>query len=264
MVVFGSLIGAMFIGQQFLQNVLQYSTLDAGLAILPGAVFMVLIAPHSATLVEKRGSRLTLLIGYACCLLGFLTMLLLWQEGISYWKVGLAFAFVGAGVGFAGTPASRALTGSVPVKRAGMASATADLQRDLGGAIMQSILGSLLTAGYSASFASQIASNPQGNQISDSAQNTLEKSFSSAANLAQQNPQYASQIVSAAKTSFLQGDQWAYTAGVVAILIGAALVFFVFPKKAHEDELRRSYQAEDEERVTKPTRPAAVPAPQPA
>ena len=264
MVVFGSLIGAMFIGQQFLQNVLQYSTLDAGLAILPGAVFMVLIAPHSATLVEKRGSRLTLLIGYACCLLGFLTMLLLWEEGISYWKVGLAFAFVGAGVGFAGTPASRALTGSVPVKRAGMASATADLQRDLGGAIMQSILGALLTAGYSASFASQIASNPQGNQISDSVQNTLEKSFSSAANLAQQNPQYAKQIVSAAKTSFLQGDQWAYTAGVVAILLGAALVFFLFPKKAHEDELRRSYAAEDEGRVAEPTRPPAVPAPQPA
>ena len=36
-IVFGSLMGAMFIGQQFLQNVLGYSTLDAGLAILPAA-----------------------------------------------------------------------------------------------------------------------------------------------------------------------------------------------------------------------------------
>ena len=39
-IVFGSLMGAMFIGQQFLQNVLGYSTLDAGLAILPAAVAM--------------------------------------------------------------------------------------------------------------------------------------------------------------------------------------------------------------------------------
>jgi hypothetical protein len=31
-----------------------------------------------------------------------------------------------------------------------MASGTADLQRDLGGAIMQSILGAVLTAGYAA------------------------------------------------------------------------------------------------------------------
>jgi hypothetical protein len=36
----------MFIGQQYLQNVLEYSTLDAGLAILPGAVGMVLVAPR--------------------------------------------------------------------------------------------------------------------------------------------------------------------------------------------------------------------------
>ena len=34
-IVFGSLMGAMFIGQQFLQNVLGYSRLEAGAAILP-------------------------------------------------------------------------------------------------------------------------------------------------------------------------------------------------------------------------------------
>src|SRR5204862_5545749 len=139
-IVFGSLMGAMFIGQQFLQNVLGYSTLQAGAAILPAVVMMVLVAPRSAKLVEARGARFTLLIGYVFVLLGFLTMLVLWDEGTSYWEVGLAYAFVGIGVGFAGTPASHSLTGSVPVKRAGMASGTADLQRDLGGAIMQSIL----------------------------------------------------------------------------------------------------------------------------
>src|ERR1051325_315761 len=37
-IVFGSLMGAMFIGQQFLQNVLAYDTLGAGAAILPGAI----------------------------------------------------------------------------------------------------------------------------------------------------------------------------------------------------------------------------------
>ncbi len=36
-IVFGTLMGAMFIGQQFLQNVLGYDTLEAGTAILPGA-----------------------------------------------------------------------------------------------------------------------------------------------------------------------------------------------------------------------------------
>ncbi|HWK16878.1 MAG TPA: MFS transporter, partial [Solirubrobacteraceae bacterium] len=137
-IVFGSLMAAMFIGQMFLQNVLGYSTLAAGASIIPGAVFMVLTAPLSAKLVEARGARVTLLVGYLFCLLGFVVMLVLWTDGTTFWEVGLAYALVGAGVGFAGTPASHSLTGSVPVKRAGMASGTADLQRDLGGAIMQS------------------------------------------------------------------------------------------------------------------------------
>ena len=128
---------------------------------------MVLVAPRSAKLVEAHGARFTLLIGYVFCLLGFLTMLLLWKEDISYWKVGLGYALIGIGVGFAGTPASHSLTGSVPVERAGMASGTADLQRDLGGAIMQSIFGALLTAGYAAAAAAAIAALRTA-QITDS------------------------------------------------------------------------------------------------
>jgi hypothetical protein len=244
-IVFGTLMGAMFVGQQFLQNVLAYDTLDAGLAILPAAFLMVLIAPRSAKLVEAKGARFTLLTGYALCLLGFLTMLLLWKEGVPYWKVGLAYAFVGAGVGFAGTPASHSLTGSVPVDKAGMASGTADLQRDLGGAIMQSILGALLAAGYAAAFSSAIVAAPNAQQISDSVESQLTKSFAGAEAVAQQYPQYSSQITAAAKASFLSGDQWAYMAGIVAILLGAVLVFAMFPRKDDEERLLESYHAED-------------------
>lgn len=244
-IVFGSLMGAMFIGQQFLQNVLDYSTVDSGLAILPAAALMVVVAPRSAKLVETRGARFTLLIGYAFCLLGFLAMLLLWKQGIAYWKVGLGYALIGIGVGFAGTPASHSLTGSVPVKRAGMASGTADLQRDLGGAIMQSIFGALLTAGYAAAAGAAIASSPQASKVSENVEGELTKSFSSAADLAGQYPQYSHQIIAAAKVSFLHGDQMAYTAGIVAVGLGAALVFFLFPKKDEEEALLAHYAAED-------------------
>jgi DHA2 family multidrug resistance protein-like MFS transporter len=244
-IVFGSLVGAMFIGQQFLQDVLGYSTLDAGLSILPAAVFMVLIAPRSAKLVEAKGARFTLLVGYACCMLGFLTMLLLWKQGIAYWKVGLGYAFIGAGVGFAGTPASHSLTGSVPVSRAGMASGTADLQRDLGGAIMQSIFGALLTAGYAAAVATAIAGSPDKARVTNTVEGELEKSFSSAADTASRYPQYAKAIAAGAKESFVKGDQWAYTAGIIAIALGAILVFLMFPHKQREEALLAEYHKLD-------------------
>jgi MFS family permease len=244
-IVFGTLMAAMFVGQQFLQNVLGYSTFEAGLSILPAPVCMVVAAPISAKLIESRGSRFTLILGYTFCLLGFVTMLTLWNDGISYFAVGLGYALVGAGVGFAGTPASHSLTGSVPVERAGMASGTADLQRDLGGAIMQSILGALLAAGYASAFAKKIAGAPNAQQISTSIQNQLEKSFAGAVEIAKQYPQYSDAIISAAKTSFLSGADWAYAAGILAILIGAALVFFAFPRKADETRMLQGFQDED-------------------
>jgi MFS family permease len=244
-IVFGSLMGAAFISQQFLQNVLSYSTLGAGAAFLPAIVFMVLVAPRSAKLVDTRGARFTLLCGYVSLLLAFVWMLLLWDEGSSYWRIGLAYVFIGIGVGFAGTPASHSLTGSVPVRRAGMASGTADLQRDLGGAIMQSIFGALLTAGYAAAAATAISGAQNNEQVNESVQNQLTKSFAGAEAIAEQQPQYASQITAAAKQSFLDGADWAYTAGIVAVLLGAALVFFLFPRKDGEDRLLERYHAED-------------------
>ena len=259
-IVFGSLMGAIFVGQQYLQDVLGYSALGSGLAVLPAAVCLVGFAPLSARLVHARGSGFTLLTGYMFCLLSFLTMLLLWHEDSGYWAVGLAFVFLGTGVGLAGTPASHSLTGSVPTRRAGMASGTADLQRDLGGAIMQSVLGALLTAGYAAAAATSIAAAPNRQQITSSVQNQLEKSFAGAQAVAQRYPQYASKITAAAKSAFLSGDQWAYTAAIVAVLLGAGLVFFLFPRRAAEERLLAQYHAED---TAAAARPSASPSPSP-
>jgi EmrB/QacA subfamily drug resistance transporter len=265
-IVFGSLMGAMFVGQQYLQNVQGYSTFEAGASIIPAALLMVLVAPRSAKIVEARGARFTLLLGYVFCLLGFGTMFALWDEGSPYAVIGLGYAFVGAGVGFAGTPASRSLTGSVPVRRAGMASGTADLQRDLGGAIMQSIFGALLTAGYAAAAAAAIASDPNANEISTSVQNQLTMSYAGAADIAAQYPQYSQQIIDAARVSFLDGADWAYLAGIIAVLIGAAIVFFAFPRPDEERRLLAEYHEEDARASSgtpEPARPA-TPEPSPA
>ena len=194
-IVFGSLMAAAFVSQQYLQNVLGYSTVEAGAAILPAIVFMVLVAPRSAKLVEARGARFTLLGGYVALFLAFLSMLFLWQEDSSYWQIGIAYIFIGIGVGLAGTPASHSLTGSVPVQRAGMASGTADLQRDLGGALLTSIFGALLAAGYASAMGAAIAASPDADKVTDSTQSQLQLSYASAEDLAAQNPQYADQII---------------------------------------------------------------------
>ena len=245
-IVFGSLMGSMFIGQQFLQDVLGYDTLDAGAAILPAALLMVLVAPRSAKMVEARrrpphhphGLRLRAarLPGHAAALEGGHPVL----EG----RAGLRPGRHRHRVRRAPRRRTRSRDPS-PSSGSGMASGTADLQRDLGGAIMQSIFGALLAAGYAKAANAAIAASPEASQVTSSVQAELTKSFAGAESVAQQYPQYADQIIAAAKTSFLKGDQWAYVAGIVAVLLGAALVAFLFPKREEEEALLAAYHQAD-------------------
>ncbi|MFF5296344.1 hypothetical protein [Paractinoplanes globisporus] len=128
-IVFGSLMGSAFVSQQYLQNVLGYSTLEAGAAERESP----LVRPGSSRRAGP-GSPCSS-AAFSCC-----------------------------------SPASHSLTGSVPVQRAGMASGTADRQRDLGGA--------LLSAGYATAFAAAVAVSPDRQDVSAAMENQLTKSFS--------------------------------------------------------------------------------------
>ena len=250
MIVFGSLMGSLFVGQQFMQNVLQYSTLDAGLAVVPMALAMILFSPLSGRLVLKLGSRDTLLSGFAVIIPGFIIMLVGWGEETPYWIIAVAYSCVGAGTGLALTPASRALTSSVPVTRVGMASGTSDLQRDLGGSVMQAILGSLLTAGYALAMSKSIAASGEAQEITEQTQASLRLSYVGAAAVAEEYPQYGTQIIAAARESFLSGANWAYAAAIIASIIGAILVWARYPGRQGEIDLLKQYAAEDSQAET--------------
>jgi len=245
MIVLGSLAGAMYVGQQFMQNVMSYSTLESGIAILPAAFGMILVAPRSAKLVASKGSRFTLLLGYSFILPAFILMLLTWRAGVPYIFIGLAYLLMGTGVGFALTPAARSLTGSVPVSKVGMASGTSDLQRDLGGSVLQAVLGTVLTLGYASAFTKHIAASPDASDVTAQTQSALTESYSSAASLASRYPEYQSAIIAAAQESFISGAVWAYASGAAFILVGAILVSFAFPKKENEATLLAGYIKQD-------------------
>ena len=116
---------------------------------------------------------------------------------------------------------------------------------------MQSIFGALLTAGYVSSFDSQLTSADSGTQqVSDQVAGQLTKSFSSAEATASRYPQYATEIVAAARESFVAGQKWAFLAGMVAMGLGALLVWFGFPDRNDEIGMIADYQRVDGERLS--------------
>ncbi len=244
-IVFGSLIGVLFIAQQYLQNVLGYSALEAGAASLPLSIAMVAVSPIAARMIGSHGSRRVMLLGYAGILGGF-ALMFLWREGASYLPVALAFLVMGVGVGMAGAPASRSLMAVVPVRRAGMGSGTTDLQRDLGAAIMQALLGGVLTARYAADVEARLAGLPadQRAQVGEETASQLELSFGVADVVAQRYPQYADEIMESARQAFTGGASLALTVAIVAVAAGLVLVAVAFPGREEEQRLEAGYAAE--------------------
>lgn len=247
LIVFGSLMGSFFIGQQFLQDVMGYSTLSAGLAILPSAIAMVVLSPVAALVINRVGSRITLLIGFALLAAGFIGMFV-WQSNSPYWVIGVSYASLGAGVAMAASPASRAVMAAVPPNKAGMGSATNDLQRDLGGAIMQSVMGSLLVVKYSADLTASLNTVPESERqsVSDQAVALMTQSFAGAESVAAGLPQVPAQtLMGWAQTAFLQGANWAFAFALGMVVVAGVLVAVFYPK--HEDELHRLSALSDKE-----------------
>jgi MFS family permease len=160
LVAFGALVGGMFIGQQFTQNVLGQTPLEAVLLTIGLAVGMMPAAVLGGELIEAKGTRLPFMLGLAVIVVAFVEMLITWQPGASLIWVVVAYLLIGVGIGFASTAAMRSLSMSLPISKAGMSSGSADLTKDLGGAVFQALLGTLLAIAYSDYFAKAFASLP--------------------------------------------------------------------------------------------------------
>jgi EmrB/QacA subfamily drug resistance transporter len=146
---FFALFGLLFVLMQYLQLVRGDSALVAALSLLAMPLGMVPAARLSPHLSSRRGPRGPwtaglLLVATALAVLAQL------DRGSAFAGVVAGLVPLGAGLGLAMTPATTALTESVPRAAQNVASAVNDLARELGGALGIAVLGSLLTAGYRA------------------------------------------------------------------------------------------------------------------
>jgi MFS transporter, DHA2 family, multidrug resistance protein len=142
-----SLITELFRGGARTRAIALWSGIDGGcsaLGPLPAAVFVAAAARPAGRMITTRGSRVPLALGLAVTAVGFGGMALLFGPAASAVVVGIVYGVLGLGIGLAGPPSSSSLMGSVPVARAGMGSASNDLQRDFGGALFQAVMGTLL------------------------------------------------------------------------------------------------------------------------
>jgi EmrB/QacA subfamily drug resistance transporter len=155
--VFFALFGSLFFLTQYLQDVLGYNALEAGLRVAPVALALMVAAPTGAVLVGRIGTKFVVasgLVVVSCAL--FLLSRARLGPGFAggYPLVFTSIVLLGIGMGLAMSPATDSIMGSLPVEEAGVGSAVNDTTREIGGALGVAILGSLLNASYRAAIGS--------------------------------------------------------------------------------------------------------------
>jgi DHA2 family multidrug resistance protein-like MFS transporter len=193
----------------------------------------------SGRMIEARGTRVTFMLGLVLIAVGFVEMLVSWEPGASLIWVVVAYLLVGVGIRFAATPASRSLTSSLPISKAGMSSASVDLTKDLGGAVFQALLGTLLAIAYSDYFSAAFAKLPasEAQALGNRAALEIGSSYEGAQAVAKSlSSADTNELISAAMRAFTDGKDAAIGFALASVLIGLTLVWWKYP--AVDDERR--------------------------
>ena len=157
--VFFALFGSLFFLTQYLQFVLGYSALEAGVRVAPLALVLMIGAPIAGRLTARVGNKVLVAAGMGLVASG------LWFMGTlsvtsGYPHVVIALLILGLGMGTAMVPATESIMGSLPLAKAGVGSAMNDTTRQIGGALGVAILGSIFASSYAAHIVSSLAGSP--------------------------------------------------------------------------------------------------------
>lgn len=132
---------------QYLQFVLGYGPMQAGLALLPYAVAAALFNGVGAALGQKVSNRVLVSVGLLIMGAGFVVL----ATTTGYVPLLTGLLVMGIGGGLAGPAAYASLMGAIPIEHAGVGSALNDTVQQVGMAMSIAILGSVLAGVFTAS-----------------------------------------------------------------------------------------------------------------
>jgi EmrB/QacA subfamily drug resistance transporter len=149
LLVASGLFAMFFFNTLYVQNVLGYSALKAGLAFVPFTAGIIVGSVLSQSLIPRLGARDVPVIGLVLGVLGMLAFLRL-EPGGSYLTdllPGILLASIGMGLVF--VPVTLIATSGLPPSDAGLASGIFNTSQQIGGALGLAVLSTLATSATS-------------------------------------------------------------------------------------------------------------------
>ena len=148
--------GIYFFTSLYLQGILGFSPIRAGLAFVPMAVLLAVFSGVATPVSARIGVRWTVALGLAIMAGG---LVLFARQGLHASFAGLmpGFLMFGAGSGLMFAPLTTAVLGSMPTDRSGVASALMNASRELAGLLGITVIGAVLSSREGAALRQHVA-----------------------------------------------------------------------------------------------------------
>jgi len=236
--VFFAMFGSIFVLTQYFQFVLGYSALQTGVRLLAWAIPTMIVAPLSAKVVERIGTKLTISGGLSLVTVGLLLFTSVNETTAYFPGILLRMVLMSTGMALTMAPATDAIMGSLPLAKAGVGSAVNDTTRQIGGAVGVAIVGSVFTSVYASHLADGVRGDPIPPSALDTAQEGIGNAFAVAAKLGGQS---GADLVVVAKSAFVDAFHVGLLVGAGVALVGAIAVLIWMPARARREDVERQH-----------------------
>jgi EmrB/QacA subfamily drug resistance transporter len=143
LLVAAGLFSMFFFNTLYVQRVLGYSALEAGLAFLPFTAGIIVGSALSQALIPRLGAREVPLVGLALAVVGMLLFLRLEPGGTYVGDLLPGIVFCSVGMGLVFVPVTLIATSGIPADDAGLASGLFNTSQQIGGALGLAVLSTL-------------------------------------------------------------------------------------------------------------------------
>ena len=257
---FLALFGTIFLLTQYTQQVLGYTTVEAGAIFLPQSIVLMIFAPMSTRWVRMFGNKAVVATGLFVLAVALALMATFQTDSSAYLVVGIT-ALSAFGMAHVVAPATESIMGSLPRAKAGVGSAMNDTTRQVGGAVGVALLGSILASAFRPHVRDLLQGRVPGSLLA-----RAEDSLGSALGVARDVPSarpYATRIVSAAQTSFVNGMHAAVLVAAAIAVIGGIGVLVWLPARARPhpddvDEIEHEMEVVTDDALTASATPAGA------
>jgi EmrB/QacA subfamily drug resistance transporter len=230
-----ALMGVSVFGAIYSQDVLGFSPAEAGLALLPLTIPILLLAMRAGKLYDRVGARAPVTFGTAAAAAAFFGLAFVVLE-LDYWYLVPFYVVLGIGIPFIMTPGNTDGMNAAPAALRGQASGLLQTVRQVGGTIGIAILTSVILSVYHGDLDKRLTTSGVPSSEVDTIERSLAESPSDQSVYGSLPPQEVEAIREDTRKAYATGLRAAYFGLAVFLVLACGVAFAKLRRVQYHDD----------------------------